>query len=315
MYIPLYFKENNSYKKNKNIIVLFLLLSIIISHNQKNIKVCLCVIAKNENLYIKEFVEYYKNIGYNKIFIYDNNEQNGENFVDVIKDYIIIGFVEIIHFKNINSNSTPQLEAYKDCYYKNNKIFNWLSFFDVDEYLELNKKYKNVKYFLTDKKFKNCKNIKINWLFYFDKNKLYYENKTLQERIKVFKYDDPVNSHIKSIVRGGLSTNYWKEAKDPHTSLLNVTSCSSSGKIIEFDSPFNKPPDYTNAKLKHYCYKSFEEYCLKLKKGRADCNKNKGKEILYNTLKGLYVQIKNNSEKLKIFNRLFNDSTFINISL
>ena len=34
-----------------------------------NKDIALCVIAKNENLYIKEFVEYYKNLGIKKIYL------------------------------------------------------------------------------------------------------------------------------------------------------------------------------------------------------------------------------------------------------
>ena len=49
----------------------------------KDIKICLCVIAKNENKYLREFVEYYKTIGYNKIFLYDNNDIFGEKFEEV----------------------------------------------------------------------------------------------------------------------------------------------------------------------------------------------------------------------------------------
>ena len=42
-------------------------------------KVGLCIICKEENLYIKEFIEHYKNLGYNHIFICDNNDIDGEN--------------------------------------------------------------------------------------------------------------------------------------------------------------------------------------------------------------------------------------------
>ena len=42
--------------------------------DKKKLKVCLCVIGKKENLYAREFVDYYRKIGYNNIFIYDNNE-------------------------------------------------------------------------------------------------------------------------------------------------------------------------------------------------------------------------------------------------
>ena len=73
------------------------------------------------------------------------------------------------------------------------------------------------------------------------------------------------NIHIKSTVRGNLSVNYWLNLKNSHSSTLNVTTCSSSGKIIKYDSPFNYPPNCKNARLNHYYYKSFEEFCLKTK--------------------------------------------------
>ncbi len=41
-----------------------------------------------ENDYIRFFVEYYKNLHFDKIFIYDNNDIDGEKFEDVINDYI-----------------------------------------------------------------------------------------------------------------------------------------------------------------------------------------------------------------------------------
>ena len=55
---------------------------------KKQLKVCLCVIGKKENLYAREFVDYYRKIGYNNIFIYDNNEINDEKFEDVINNEI-----------------------------------------------------------------------------------------------------------------------------------------------------------------------------------------------------------------------------------
>jgi len=62
------------------------------SHN----KVCVCAIGKEENKYAREFVEHYKKYGIDKIFIYDNNDSNGENFYGILNDYIKSGFVKII---------------------------------------------------------------------------------------------------------------------------------------------------------------------------------------------------------------------------
>ena len=271
----------------------------------------MCVISKNENLYVREFVENYKKLGYNNIYIYDNNDKNGERFEEVINDYIQSGFVKIINFRGQIDNPR-QIEAYRDCYSKNYKIYNWISFYDMDEFLEINEKYKTIKDFLSDKIFEQCQNIKINWLMAINDNILYFENKTLQQRIKTFRNDDPSNIHIKSTVKGNLSINYWEIAGNPHSSNLNITSCSSSGKIIASDSPFNQPPDFTNAKLKHYYYKSFEEFCIKLKRGKADATKNINDQNSLNAYNNIYLQNTNNVEKLKIIHKIFNDSIFLN---
>ena len=114
----------------------------------------------------------------------------------------------------------------------------------MDEFLELNIKYKNIQEFLKDKIFKQCQNIKINWLLYENINNLYYENKPLQQRITHFNKNNLANKHIKSTVRGNLPENYWKKYRNPHSSLSNYTSCSSSGKSVQFNSPFIFPPDY-----------------------------------------------------------------------
>ena len=208
--------------------MVFLIVSLNLIYSKNNLKIWLCVIGKNENRYIREFVEHYKTIGYNNIFIYDNNDKNGECFEEVINDYIKNGFVKIIDYTERNNNTRPQLDAYIDCYKRNNRLFDWLSFFDMDEFLELNKKYNSIQDFLNDKIFEKCENIKINWLMCKNEN-LYYENKSLFERMNQINYDDIANKHIKSTVKGKLSVNYWENAANPHTSNLNILSCSSSG--------------------------------------------------------------------------------------
>ena len=41
----------------------------------QTMKIALCTVGKKENLYVKEFIEYYINLGVNHIFIYDDNEK------------------------------------------------------------------------------------------------------------------------------------------------------------------------------------------------------------------------------------------------
>ena len=186
------------------------------------IKICICTIGKRENQYAREFVEYYINRGINKIFIYDNNEINDEKFDDILKDYISDGLVKIIDFRGILA---PQVKAMEDCRKHFYKKYNWLIFYDMDEYLYL-RNFSNIPDFLNQKKFDKCQRIQLNWFFHTDNNQLYYDNRTLKERFpeKEKKWEGIKlggKEGIKSILKGKINITI----KDTHilnSKLINV---------------------------------------------------------------------------------------------
>ena len=174
----------------------------------------------------------------------------------------------------------------------------WLSFFDFDEFLILKPKNIKIQKFLTNKRYRYCENIKINWIFYSNITTLYYENKPLKKR---FIHSANIDKHIKSTVRGNLSINYWLKAKNPHSG-NQFNSCTSSGIRISSISPFNDPPDIRYAYINHYSFKSFEEYCYKLIRGLADHYKNG----IFIKIKNFYLENKYDINKLNIMNKIFN---------
>ena len=163
---------------------------------------------------------------------------------------------------------------------------------------------------MDNKRFAYCQNVKINWVYYMNNNSLYYENRSLLERVNISNFNLPVNYLIKSTVRGNLPINYWSLAENPHTSLNKFNTCSSSGKFIDYKSPYNNPPEFNFAFLKHLQYKSFEEYCLKIKRGRPIQQYQSYRE---DKIKQLFESNKNNTEKLNILIKIFNSSN-ININ-
>jgi hypothetical protein len=274
--IKIELSELIKYRENKNdnlkyIFIFFCIFLIYIKINKnKFLKVCLCTIGKKENLYASEFVNHYKKIGYDKVFIYDNNDIDDEKFEDVLNKQISNNFVEIINYRGYRGKiQKPQFEAFIDCYEKNKNNYDWLSFFDFDEFLELNR-HKNIKEYLNDKRFKKCSNIKINWLTFSDNNLLYYENIPVQKRFKTPIYHFYRNRMIKSTVRGNLKFNYWRGMNNPHSSNNNLTTCNSMGKIIDPKKYYSSPFNYEFSCLKHYSTKTIEEYCNKSKRGRSD---------------------------------------------
>jgi len=176
---------------NFEIIILLLFLNLIklvsADENESNspLKVALCAIAKNENLYIREWVEYYKNIGISKVIINDNNDKEGERFDVVINDYIEDGFVDINDMRGIVKNDprygySIQGQAYEHCYDNYHKNYDWMLFFDADEFLFVESKYKDIYEFLND--FSDYDGIKVQWKVFGDNGHLYYENKPVIER-------------------------------------------------------------------------------------------------------------------------------------
>ena len=256
-------EEYNNYTRiNRNIKINKL------NNNSFKSNAAICTIAKLENLYIKEFVEYYRNLGFKKIFLYDNNDLKGETFKEVLSNEILDDFVEIKNYRGI---FTPQKKAYNDCYINNNKYFDWIAFYDVDEFLYL-KNYSNINDFLSMEKFEKCSSILINWKYYGDSNNIYYEAKPINDRFTqpfIFLnnkiYDKYYFAAAKSIVRSGLKLSW---AHFPHF-INDSMICRADGTIVK--DPFS-PPQFSYAYLKHFTTKSTEEYIIKLFKGNVSYN-------------------------------------------
>jgi hypothetical protein len=274
-------KKNKASKKI--IILIIVLILIIISNNynkylfyknfvynknkeNNNIKVCLCTPCKQENRYIREFVDYYKNIGIDKIFLYDNNNIEGEKLEDVIEDYIKIGFVEILNWRGV---PRPVIPIMNDCYKRNFNIYDWLAFYEVDEYIHL-KSFTNIKPFLNSETFKYCHSIQLNWVYHTDNNLIYYDNRTLHERFPELEPNAIKNkkrsiNSIKSILRGHIPNIIIDDIHGLNSSLKRCNGFGRSPRnILGINTKYC---DFRYYYIDHYYTKSLQEFTEKLNRG------------------------------------------------
>ena len=135
--------------------------------------------GKKENLYAKEFMEYYMNLGVDHIYIYNNNDP----FTERIEDVLVQKFKEKITFYETQKfNISNQKEAFTDCYKNNFKKYDWFIMVDMDEYLFIvNNTLKN---YLKSKIFEMCDFIKVHWADSQDNDLLYYDPRSLFQRFK-----------------------------------------------------------------------------------------------------------------------------------
>ena len=271
------------------------------SSDEKNIKTAICLISKQENRYIKEFVEYYKKLNISKIFLYDNNDINGEHFEGILSNFTKLNFVEIINYRG---KYKPQLQAYNHCYINNNQNYNWMAFLDADEYLYI-RFYTDINKFLSLSKFWKCSSILINWKYYGDNDNLYYDPRPLKERFtKPFYFNNKhnINQYLysagKTIVRSGLNIT-WEHF--PHY-LKNRPICRPNGKIL---TNYLSRPQYYNAYIKHFATKSTEEFIERIIRGTV--NSNQTSEYIMFRIKDYYFLLnKFNKEKKFMFEKNLN---------
>ena len=276
------------------------------SSNKKKLNICICSIGKNENLYIREFVEYYFKLGIDKIFIYDNNELEGENFNVVLRDYIESKFVEIIDVRGLFA---VQIPIYNYCYRKNKDVYDWIGFLDFDEFLFIENK-ETIKSYLYHERFNKCQSIFFNWILFNDNNLIKYDNRSLINRFTspTLKYNQG-----KSFVRGKINNLIIPTTHIPG---ININSfCNSKGELIYPDNFFGyKFEEKPKAYIKHFYTKTVEEFCAKLKKGDAHFHKDHAKYIIsiQERIKLFFKLNKKTNEKLKLLEKCINIKIKIN---
>ena len=268
-------------------------------------KVLLCAIAKMENHYIREWVEHYKRLGFDNICLYDNNEVEGERFDEVIGDYIDEGFVIL---KDVRGLTEQQHPCYMNCYKEFGLDYNWIAFFDADEFLEFEDKNMNIKTFLHQNKFIDYNCVRFCWKNYTDSGLVRVED----DNYSVTRFTEWVPSRCcKSIIRTGLKLQVIKAHGG-----TPVIPCNAGGKPCWNDekpsfAKIGTKPYYKHAWLNHYRCKTIEEYVrFKLFRLYPDQSQERAKKEL--TLDFFFTDNKWTKEKKQVAKEIFKEMDLYN---
>lgn len=242
-------------------------------------------ITRLGNKYLREFIEYYKNLGVDKMFFYDNNHEDEENIMDVVSDYVESGFVEVVNFRN--ERGRLQEMAYQDFYEKHGNDYDWYGIFDDDEYVVLLDGSTNIKEFVSKDIFADKNGIAFPMINFCDTNVIVNNKNT---RLDVYTdVMDPNNlyhnSFYKTMVRGGLNIQYKdamvngeKYNEGCHIPFIDgivgngIVDCD--GNDVRHDK-FSFITQYAtkNAFLKHIPTGSIDDYInMKRRRGWPDTN-------------------------------------------
>eukprot|EP00752_Nemacystus_decipiens_P015810 g14120.t1 len=93
-------------------------------------KLILCTMFKNEEPYLEEWLQYHELLGISKIHLYDNDSTDKSR--SLLKKYERSKFVQIHDWPH----NGAQTEALNDCLCRFRHATRWMSFIDVDEFID-----------------------------------------------------------------------------------------------------------------------------------------------------------------------------------
>ena len=213
----------------------------------------ICAIAKDEEFFIKEWVEYHLLIGFEYIYIYDNNSH--VPVAKILSEYIDNGLATVIDFPR---DVDQQRIAYMDCLQKYGNQCKWMAFIDIDEFIVPNAA-DDIRDILD--RYGDYGGLAIHWkMFGSGGHKIRPDGGVIKNYNQVVS----CNNHIKSIVQPAKVNKVFT----PHNfGYLDGSFCVNEDYI-----PVASYQSYHISKtvqINHYYYKSLEDFKDKLKRGCA----------------------------------------------
>jgi len=218
-------------------------------------------IAKKEHDYIEEFVKYHLALGFQYIYLYDNEDTpTYENLLIKYKDNL-----KVIHLPFNNYHVGVQFIALDD--FVKNYLFTTdithVAHIDIDEFIVL-KRHANICDFINEYIVGDCQGIGMNWRHFGSSGKTEQTNEPLTSRFTMCsQYGD---HHIKTLFN---KDKFLRFGGCHHVLFSDGYYTKSTNNTIS-DSPFNDNIDLSVIQLNHYKCKTLPEFKYIRTRQRAD---------------------------------------------
>lgn len=222
-------------------------------------KSCIVAIAKDEASYLAEWASYHLALGFDRIFLYDNDSSDNPKLV--LEPFL--EFVEIINWPTVDGIS-PQLSAYNNPSLKLRDRYDFAAFIDIDEFITL-RDHSNITDYLAGIP-DTVSAIAINQKVFGSSHLNTYEDKPVTLRFQHCAPEDHAeNLWFKSIYR----TSDIRQINSPHKGDLLRGSYADGNFSVDNVDPDSAGLTKVNASQKihinHYILKSKEEFETKKK--------------------------------------------------
>lgn len=214
----------------------------------------LCLITKDEHLYLPEWLDWHRKLGVEHFYIYDNGTHDHLSSLltqDDVTLHRVLG-------------RGVQMATYRHCIAEHGHESNWIGFIDTDEFI-VPRKLDDLPSMLNS--YERFGGLGINWLMFGTSGLL--TKPESQVRSLIFRTPNhySANDHIKSIVQPRYVLP--RVPANPHSFSYKEGAFCVNELGTPIQGPFSRNST-TLVQLNHYYCRSRQEIDEKLKRGRAD---------------------------------------------
>ena len=217
-------------------------------------------IFKNENHWLKEWLDYHLTVGVEHFYLYNNDDDPTESD-RILKPYVEQGLVDNIHAPGAVLQVPCMGNAIRDFH----AATHWLAFIDLDEFI-LPRRSDDIREVLQNYEFYS--GLAIHWTIFGSNGHIKRPPNQIDHFLRRAEESFDVNRHIKSIVRPSLVIP--ETVNHPH--FMGYRSGYAVNEVYRIvDSPFD---DYCGnvIRLNHYRVRSRQDMEeVKIPRKRSDC--------------------------------------------
>jgi len=215
--------------------------------------VAICLFCKNENEYLKEWIEYHLSLDVDHIFIYDNNSKSPL----------------ANELRHINCKNKVTVELYNEhtqgrhvrCYnkiLKEKKEYKWLGFIDTDEFIVV-KGDRKLPEILND--YKDYAGLALYWRMFGSNNHITKQSSQILPYTKRSKLGFIENNHVKSFIK----PEFAIRAINEHFFEFKGNFCVDENKERVYSA--RQKHTSNSIWINHYVLRSREEFYEKISRG------------------------------------------------
>lgn len=220
----------------------------------------ICLLIKDENEYLIEWIKWHLNIGIEHFYIYDNGSEIPVS--ETIKELSKEESKKITVVDWSGSHEHMQHDCYNHCLNMYGEESTWIAFLDSDEFFRLTGDVVDINTLLAD--YEDYGSFYTHWLMYNANGKEVKEDLPVRERFTALTNDRDESSFGKLFVKPTRVKKMFT-----HHAILRKGSETVDEKYCALMEELCKP-SYNRIVIDHYYTKSYEEWIKKMERGSCD---------------------------------------------